>query len=107
MRVMRLAAGLAVGYVLGSRAGRESYEQIVAAVRKVGGHPPVAESNEATENPISTSADPRTSKPAAGTTPDEPTAPAGEAAPAVTAVPRTPKKRTKSTVTAPSVADIQ
>ncbi|HEY0000937.1 MAG TPA: hypothetical protein VGB74_10825 [Actinoplanes sp.] len=39
MKVVTLAAGLAVGYVLGSRAGREKYEQIVATVRKVTGEP--------------------------------------------------------------------
>src|SRR3954470_15973337 len=30
-----LAAGLAAGYVLGTRAGRERYEKIAAAARKV------------------------------------------------------------------------
>jgi hypothetical protein len=39
MKVVTLAAGLAVGYVLGTRAGREKYEQIVATVRKVSGEP--------------------------------------------------------------------
>ncbi|MEV6493131.1 hypothetical protein AB0M20_31595, partial [Actinoplanes sp. NPDC051633] len=36
MRFVKLAAGLAAGYVLGARAGREKYEQIAAAARKVG-----------------------------------------------------------------------
>ncbi|GAA3918831.1 hypothetical protein [Actinoplanes auranticolor] len=39
MRVVKLAAGLAVGYVLGARAGREKYEQIAATVRTVSGRP--------------------------------------------------------------------
>ena len=43
MRVVKLAAGLAVGYVLGARAGRETYEQIAATVRTVSGRP--AEAN--------------------------------------------------------------
>jgi len=36
-------AGLGVGYVLGSRAGRERYEQIVAVVRRVKDNPTVQE----------------------------------------------------------------
>lgn len=37
-RIVSLAAGVAVGYVLGSRAGREKYEQIAAAARRYAGH---------------------------------------------------------------------
>ncbi|MEU8241274.1 hypothetical protein AB0C07_23765 [Actinoplanes missouriensis] len=37
MRLMTLAAGLATGYVLGTRAGREKYEQIAATTRKLTG----------------------------------------------------------------------
>jgi len=36
MAIVKLAAGLAVGYVLGARAGREKYEQIAAAARQIG-----------------------------------------------------------------------
>jgi hypothetical protein len=43
MRVVKLAAGLAAGYVLGARAGRERYEQIAAAVRTVSGRPAAPE----------------------------------------------------------------
>ena len=39
MRLGTLAAGLAAGYVLGARAGREKYEQIAATARKVSGRP--------------------------------------------------------------------
>jgi hypothetical protein len=46
MKVITLAAGLAAGYVLGTRAGRERYEQIVASARKVSEHPMVAEAQE-------------------------------------------------------------
>jgi hypothetical protein len=35
--------GLGVGYVLGSRAGRERYEQIVAAARRVKDNPTLQE----------------------------------------------------------------
>jgi hypothetical protein len=38
-RIVSLAAGVAVGYVLGSRAGREKYEQIAAAARRYAGSP--------------------------------------------------------------------
>jgi hypothetical protein len=36
-------AGFAIGYVLGSKAGRERYEQIVRAVRRVQASPTVQE----------------------------------------------------------------
>lgn len=36
-------AGLGVGYVLGSRAGRERYEQLVAGLRRVKDSPTVQE----------------------------------------------------------------
>jgi hypothetical protein len=35
--------GLAVGYVLGTRAGRERYEQLLDGVRKIKEHPTVQE----------------------------------------------------------------
>ncbi|HZE38196.1 MAG TPA: hypothetical protein VE172_05230 [Stackebrandtia sp.] len=35
MRKWMFVAGVAVGYVLGAKAGRERYEQIVSAARKV------------------------------------------------------------------------
>jgi hypothetical protein len=34
---MKFLLGIAVGYVLGSRAGRERYEDIVAVARRVAG----------------------------------------------------------------------
>jgi len=43
MKIFRFAAGMAVGYVLGSRAGREKYEQIVAGARRFAGHPAVVD----------------------------------------------------------------
>ena len=39
MGMVKLAAGVAVGYVLGARAGREKYEQIAARARRLGGAP--------------------------------------------------------------------
>ncbi|MCF6468155.1 YtxH domain-containing protein [Nonomuraea sp. MG754425] len=40
---MTFAAGLAVGYVLGSRAGRERYEQIKRTAQRVADNPRVQE----------------------------------------------------------------
>ncbi|WP_306205436.1 hypothetical protein [Actinoplanes sp. RD1] len=37
MRIMKLATGLAVGYVLGARAGRDKYERIVAVAQQASG----------------------------------------------------------------------
>ncbi|MEU8607750.1 hypothetical protein AB0C29_07100 [Actinoplanes sp. NPDC048791] len=45
MRIVKLAAGFAAGYVLGARAGREQYEKITAAVRTVSAGGPSAEQN--------------------------------------------------------------
>jgi hypothetical protein len=41
MHKLSLAAGFAAGYVMGSRAGRQRYEQIAQAARKVRDHPTV------------------------------------------------------------------
>jgi hypothetical protein len=41
MHKLSLTAGFAAGYVMGSRAGRQRYEQIAQAARKVRDHPTV------------------------------------------------------------------
>ncbi|MDX6744715.1 hypothetical protein [Actinocorallia sp. A-T 12471] len=41
MKRVIFAGGVAVGYVLGARAGRERYEQIKKAAQDVWGHPTV------------------------------------------------------------------
>ena len=41
MRKIVFAAGAAVGYVLGTRAGRQRYEQIAGAARQVASQPTV------------------------------------------------------------------
>ncbi len=46
MKVFELALGFAAGYVLGSRAGREKYEQIAVAARKASKHPTVIQAQE-------------------------------------------------------------
>lgn len=41
MKKLTLLIGIAIGYVLGSRAGRERFEQIRSGARKVAGNPTV------------------------------------------------------------------
>jgi len=43
MRKLSFAAGLAAGYVLGTRAGRERYHQIVESARNLADQPAVAQ----------------------------------------------------------------
>ncbi|MEV4137610.1 hypothetical protein AB0J72_36245 [Dactylosporangium sp. NPDC049742] len=43
MRLLTLAAGLATGYVLGTRAGRGKYEQIVEGARQLRANPTFAQ----------------------------------------------------------------
>jgi hypothetical protein len=45
-----LAGGLAAGYVLGTRAGRQRYEQISETVRKVKEDPTVANAIDVVQN---------------------------------------------------------
>jgi hypothetical protein len=46
MKILTFAAGLAAGYVLGTRAGRDKYEQIVASARRATKHPTVVQPQE-------------------------------------------------------------
>jgi len=46
MKIVTLATGFAVGYVIGSRAGREKYEQIVQATRRATNHPAAVQARE-------------------------------------------------------------
>jgi hypothetical protein len=62
MKVVTFAAGLAAGYVLGTRAGREKYQQIVETARKVGGHPTVVQAQEKARDLIGAGADVATAK---------------------------------------------
>jgi uncharacterized protein YjbJ (UPF0337 family) len=43
MRKMTLVAGVAIGYVLGTRAGRARYEQIMAGAGRIAQNPKVRE----------------------------------------------------------------
>ena len=93
MAIMKIAAGLAVGYVLGARAGRERYEQIAASARRVGGLPAVQQAQEKTKDVVRTGAEAATAKVRESVTK------AGETSPGVTR-PRRPRHR-------PSPADLK
>jgi hypothetical protein len=56
VKIFTLAAGLATGYVLGTRAGREKYEQIVAQYQKFTSHPSVVQAQEKTKQAVSSRA---------------------------------------------------
>ncbi|MFI5496650.1 hypothetical protein [Actinoplanes sp. NPDC051859] len=71
MKMMKFAVGLAAGYVLGSRAGREKYEQIVGAVRKATGR------DQSGSSPSLTNLPPAGSAVRAGSAPTAPTPSAG------------------------------
>jgi hypothetical protein len=43
MKLLTFAAGLAAGYVLGTRAGRERFQQLTDEARKLSNHPKVSE----------------------------------------------------------------
>jgi hypothetical protein len=84
MRILTLAAGLAVGYVLGSRAGREKYDQIVAGYQKVSSHPTVVQTQEKAKATLSSGTSTAISK-------LDPTAPDTQPEPLVT----TPRRQTR------------
>jgi hypothetical protein len=97
MRVMKFAVGLAAGYVLGSRAGREKYEQILAGARKAQSHPAVTRVQQKAKELLDTGTDTLSAR--LGTEPldAETTVPIG------TTAPRSPRHRTKTAPTAPSM----
>jgi hypothetical protein len=46
VRLLTFAAGLGVGYLLGTRAGRDKYEQIVEKTRELRAHPAVVRAQQ-------------------------------------------------------------
>jgi hypothetical protein len=97
MKLIRFAAGLAVGYVLGSRAGREKYEQIVATARKAQDHPTVAQWQQKAKALVGTETEqlPARSEPAPTET-NEPEA-------STTPLPRPPRRQPMTTPAKPPV----
>ncbi|AEV84358.1 hypothetical protein ACWT_3335 [Actinoplanes sp. SE50] len=57
MKVFKLAVGFAAGYVLGTRAGREKFEQIAAATRKASNHPAVIQAQDKAKAMLATGRD--------------------------------------------------
>lgn len=53
MRNLTFAAGLAAGYVLGARAGRERYEQLVKSARRFTEHPALAQTQSTVTDLVS------------------------------------------------------
>jgi uncharacterized protein (UPF0333 family) len=96
MKVFKLAAGFAVGYVLGSRAGRDKYEQIVATARKAQNHPAVTQVQNNAKQLLSSAStasatDTGTERVATSTAATDP-------------APRSSRRQPKSSVTVPDVA---
>lgn len=56
MSKLTFVIGLAAGYVLGARAGRERYEQIAKSAREIAGHPAVVSARSKVEDLIGTRA---------------------------------------------------
>ncbi|WP_436535616.1 hypothetical protein [Actinoplanes sp. HUAS TT8] len=54
MKVLKLAVGFAAGYVLGTRAGREKFEQIAAYARKASNHPTAVQAQEKAKTLLAT-----------------------------------------------------
>ncbi|MBB2946678.1 hypothetical protein FB565_006446 [Actinoplanes lutulentus] len=65
IRLVTLAAGFATGYVLGTRAGREKYEQIAAAARKVSGSPTLTRAQSSAKALLDAGVDPADTRPRA------------------------------------------
>ena len=53
MKMLTFAAGLAAGYVLGTRAGRERFDQLVRSARKMGNHPTVVQAQDKVKDVLS------------------------------------------------------
>ena len=97
MKVFKLAAGLAVGYVLGARAGRDKYEQIVAVTRKAQNHPAVTQVQDKARQLLSSAST------ASATDIDPELTPASTSA-VTDPAPRSSRRQTKSSKTVPDLA---
>jgi hypothetical protein len=89
MKMLTFAAGLAAGYVLGTKAGRERFDQLVRGVRKVGDHPTVVQAQDKVKEFLSSNTDRHqpsasTTTPAAATAPPKASPKASPARPSAT-----------------------
>jgi hypothetical protein len=69
MKTLTFAAGLAAGYVLGTRAGRERFDQLVRSARNLGNHPTVVQAQDKVKEALSSDSRPQPPTPAATPTP--------------------------------------
>jgi len=99
VKVFKFAAGLAVGYVLGSRAGRDKYEQIVAAARKAQNHPAVTQVQQKAEELLATTGDAA----ATGTEPVPVPVEVSTTTASADPVPRPARRKPRTTLAAPDV----
>jgi hypothetical protein len=97
MKMLTFAAGLAVGYVLGTRAGREKYNQIVGVARNLADQPAVAQAQAKLKDLAGAGVDAVTAKisPEPGYDSTTPSAAANGTAPA-------PKKSTPAAKSTPA-----
>ena len=86
MRIVTFAAGMAVGYVFGTRAGREKYQQIVDNARRLRDNPTAGQILEAARD-LTARPDPAV---AAVSTPAAAPAPSARAANAASKASRRP-----------------
>jgi hypothetical protein len=93
MRLLTVAAGVAVGYVLGTRAGREKYEQIVASTGRLRENPTAGQAVQTVQELLKS---PTPALPAAATATRTET---GTGEPSTPAAPK-PRKRTPAKETA-------
>jgi len=61
MKLLTFAAGLAAGYVLGTRAGRERFEQLTDEARKLTNHPKMSKLQDTAKQLLGGSTDPQPS----------------------------------------------
>ena len=95
MKVFTLASGLAVGYVLGARAGRDKYEQIVATARKAQNHPAVTQVQDKAKQLLSAASTTSATDPELTTT---------STSVVTDAAPRSSRRQPKSGMTVPDLA---
>jgi len=57
MKTLTFAAGLAAGYLLGTRAGREKYQQIVHSAKNLSEHPTVQQAQTKLKNVLGAAQD--------------------------------------------------
>ena len=95
MKTFTFAAGAAVGYVLGTKAGREKYQQIVDGARNFGQTPAVQQAQSKIKDLVGQGTSAVTNKIGAADSSDTTTSFDGETTVKTT---RTPKKATTSEV---------